>query len=812
MARLHAMLAEALKGHGRVVAFLGEAGVGKTRLAAELAAEAIRLNARVVIGRSYESEQILPFGPWVEVLKAGQGLTHSKWAETLALTVRRELSRLLPDLAPADGPPAAPPDYLNLFEGISLLVEHVASRQPIVVVLEDLHWADEMSVRLLAFVGRRLQTSPVLLMVTARVEDLVDSPMLRRALDELAPESHMATLALGPLSRNETAGLVQALSRSGTDQAVTASLGEQVWRTSGGNPFVAIEAMRAAAQEALAPGLEAVPLPERVRDMIGRQLDRLDERKHELVALASVVGREFSFALLQQVAGCDEEEIARGVEELTRRRVLHSVGESLDFTHDRVREVAYGRILASRRKGLHRRVAEALASIYAEDLEPHHLVLGLHYAEGEVWDRAIVHLRRAGAAAADRSASREALACFERALSAVAQCPESRSTLEQAFEIRLELRQVLNLSGDAQGALDHLREAEALAERLNDDSRRGRVLALMANTHSLFGKMDDAVVTGTRALEIAEHTGDLKLRILATTTLEQAHFLRGEYERVVGLASANIGALTGDWLHECVVGYAAPTSIPDRHLLVLSLAQLGRFAEAAPDEAEAIRLANLTHHAYTISLAHTAAGTLHLFKGDWAKASPLLQHAVAALPKANVFLLPSMVAAWAWALAHLGETEEAVNRLREVGQLLERLAASGVVLYLGGTYHFLGRACLQLGRLDEAQRFGDRAVEHSTTRPGITALAQHLLGDVATHPDRFDAESSEIHYRQALEFAEQRRMRPLVAHCHLGLGKLRRRTGKIEQAHAHLTSATALYRQMDMRFWLEQAEAELTLT
>jgi predicted ATPase len=114
------------------------------------------------------------------------------------------------------------------------------------------------------------------------------------------------------------------------------------------------------------------------------------------VARASVVGRELEFGLLQHVSGLGEEEVARGVEELIRRRVLHSVGERLDFTHDRVREVTYSRILAPRRKALHR-LAEALVTFHIGSLEPHHLALGLHYAQGEVWDKAVVHLRRAGA-------------------------------------------------------------------------------------------------------------------------------------------------------------------------------------------------------------------------------------------------------------------------------------------------------------------------------------------------------------------------------------------------------------------------------
>jgi tetratricopeptide (TPR) repeat protein len=165
-------------------------------------------------------------------------------------------------------------------------------------------------------------------------------------------------------------------------------------------------------------------------------------------------------------------------------------------------------------------------------------------------------------------------------------------------------------------------------------------------------------------------------------------------------------------------------------------------------------------------------------------------------------------------LAQLGETSEASNRVREGEQLIERFAARGVVGTLGWMSHSLGRTCLLLGRPDEARRLADHAIAASPRHAGFAAHAHHLLGDIATHPDRFDAERGLAQYRQALALAEPRGMRPLVAHCHLGLGTLHRRTGKREQAHGHLTTAMTMYRDMDMRFWLEQAEPELrgTLT
>jgi tetratricopeptide (TPR) repeat protein len=143
---------------------------------------------------------------------------------------------------------------------------------------------------------------------------------------------------------------------------------------------------------------------------------------------------------------------------------------------------------------------------------------------------------------------------------------------------------------------------------------------------------------------------------------------------------------------------------------------------------------------------------------------------------------------------------QAVTRLRESEQLLERDAARGHFSFQGAASRSLGRAALLLGRLDEARSLGDRPLEYSSSRPGSAAHALHLLGDIATHPDRFDAESGEAHYRKALALAEPRGMRPLVAHCHAGLARLYLRTGKPQGADEHFTTATRMYREMGMTY------------
>ena len=214
----------------------------------------------------------------------------------------------------------------------------------------------------------------------------------------------------------------------------------------------------------------------------------------------------------------------------------------------------------------------------------------------------------------------------------------------------------------------------------------------------------------------------------------------------------------------------------------------------------------MTHRVFPVLLAH--AGTLHVL--DWVKARALIERGVAVVRAGNVvFQLPRAVASFAWVLAQLGETNEALRRLEEGEQLLARLGAKGISGMLCNTYHALARASLLLGRLDEVRRLGDRTIEVSPRQAGVVAHALHLLGDIASHPDQFDAEIAEAKYREALAQAEPRSMQPLIGHCHLGLGKLYQRTSKREQAQEHLTAATTMYREMGMTYWLEKAEAEI---
>jgi tetratricopeptide (TPR) repeat protein len=309
-------------------------------------------------------------------------------------------------------------------------------------------------------------------------------------------------------------------------------------------------------------------------------------------------------------------------------------------------------------------------------------------------------------------------------------------------------------------------------------------------------------------VEIARRSGDPRLSVMTGSTLAEPFYLRGEYERAVEIADGSLSALPSESAHE-YFGMAVPPSVFARGWLVMSLAALGKFHEAAGHAAEMIELAAATNRVHTLGWAHLTASRLYMIKGDWAQARTLLE-AWLDMPGTRdvTTLVPWAVTSLAWALAQLGEPAQALNRVREGEEHLNRQETKGIYIHRDWGYHAVARACLVLGRLDEARRLADRSLESAQRQPGFSGYAQCLLADLASQADHFDAERAAAHYNQALAHGEARGMRPVVAHCHLGMGRLHRRSGDSQAAQRHLGTAKNLYRDMDMSFWLAKVDEE----
>ena len=827
MMLLDGVRARVTTGHGQIVALVGEPGVGKSRITYELARAASERGWAALEGHAASYGATTPYLPLVDLLRRyfrlddadGPRALHDKIRSRLAALPDRGLATVIPALLAVLGGPTEDDEWLRLdppqrrqriLDGVKRILLRESQAQPLLVLFEDLHWIDAESQAFLDHLVESLPTARILLLVNYR-------PEYRHGW---AGKTYYRQLQIDPLPPEGSGALLDAL--LGSD----ASLGpvkRLVIEQTEGNPFFIEESIRSLVETGVLAGergahclasvVQDLRVPATVQAMLAARIDRLAPEDKRLLQVASVVGKDVPFALLDVVADLADQALRRGLDRLQTAEFLYETGLHPElaycFTHALTHEVTYDGLPHARRRELHARLVAAIEMLHRDRLGEHVERLAHHAFQGELREKAVDYLRRAGLKAAARSAPQDARMRFEQALGVLQALPESQSTLEQAFDIRLDLRAVMQQLGEGRLMLERLREAEALAERLNDDHRRGRVFALATNDHSRLEELDEALASGARALEIAGRLGDMRLHILTTSFLAQTHYYRGEYERAVELATDNLAALPVDWAYEHF-GNSAPASVYDRACLARSLAELGRFADAGKYETEAIRIAESTHQAFTIAAAYWAAVTHRLLKGDWAKARSLVEHEIAVVRAGSlVFLLPFVVAVSAWVLAQLDEASEALDRLQEGHRLLESIAASGRVAHGTWVYHSLGRASLLLGRLDEARCLADRAVESAPSQHGFAAHALHLLGEIATHPDRFDAARAEGHYRHALRLAEPRGMRPLVANCHLGLGRLYRRTDKREQAQEHLVTATTMYREMDVTYWLEKAEADL---
>ena len=813
----------AAEGHSQVVAIVGQAGVGKSRLMHQFIHSEQTKGWLVLESNSTSYGRATPYLPIAELLRGYFKLDGHDDAHAIREKVTGKILTLNPSLQDAilpvldllnaldDGHPFRSLDPQQhrqcTYQAVTRLLLSENRLQPVVVIFEDLHWYDFLTLGLLNELVVRAQDARLLLVATYR-------PDFR---DAWRNRPNYRQLHLDPLASESLAALLEALLGSSPNLQ---NLKSFLMQRASGNPFFVEEIVRALVDTGVIDGargnyrlakpFDSHDIPPTVQAVLAARIDALPAPEKRLLQQAAVIGHDVLFGLLHAISGLSEDELRGLLDDVQAAEFLYATQLFPDlqytFTHSLTHDVAYNGVLHERRRDIHARIVEAMESLYAGRIGEQVERLAHHAVRGDLKEKAVHYLRQSGAKAAARSALADAQTCFEQALEILKTIPESRSTLEQNFEIRLELRAVLRQLGENHRMLEDLREAEAIAARLQDDHRRGQVCAFMTTALATIDELDEALATGGRALQIAERLGDLKLRILSTSYLEQAHCYRGDYEQVVELATKNIAALPAEWVSENF-GMAVPASVFDRAFLIMSLSELGRFAEAARYEAEAIRIADATERPFNIGWAHFAGAMPHLLRGDWAKAATMVEHWIAMLRTGNVAIhLPWAIAASAWTLAQLGETDQALQRVQEAEELLERQAAHGIVGHRGWAYQAVGRACLQLGRLDQARQLAERAVGTSQHQTGFAAHSLHLLGDLAFQPDRFDPENSAAHYREALALAQKHGMRPLIAHCHLGLGKAYNRMGRPE-ARKNFATATTMYREMDMTYWLKQAEA-----
>ena len=818
--QLRQALDRARTGHGQVAAVMGEPGVGKSRLFWEFTQSHRTEGWLMVESSSVSYGKATAFLPVIDLLRTYFQVEPRDEARKIRekitgklLSLDRALEPSLPAFLWLLDVPVEDPQWEKLeppqrrqrtLDGVKRLLLRESQVQPVLVLFEDLHWIDAETQALLDSLVDSLPAARLLLLVNYR-------PEYQHGWSGKTYYRQLRIDALPPESADE---LLEGL--LGNDPGLPPLKRLLIERT-GGNPFFLEESVRTLVETKALVGergayrltktSQTFQIPATAQAILASRIDRLSLEDKRLLQAAAVIGKDVPFSLLQAIAEGPEEALQIGLTHLLTGEFLYEARLFPDleytFKHALINDVAYGSLLLDRRRSLHARIVDAIEKLYRDRLVEHLEALAHHAFRSEVWEKAVSYLRQAGAKAFARSANREAVACFEQALVALQHLPETRETLEQAIDLRFDLRTSLFPLGELDRLVACLNEAQTFAETLGDQRRLGWVSVYMSHYLWMAGRSPEARTFAENAQALAEPLSDFSLRVGSNFYLGTVCLTSGDYRQAEKVLRQVVQLVDGERQSDRC-GLAAFPAAMARGYSTWALTELGAFDDGITLGEEGVRIAEAFDHPYSRIVASWGPAYLHRTRGQLDQAARLLEPALALCHDWNLPVLSPITAGFLGSVYALsGRLTEGLVLLEEGQEAFESFQAPIVAQ--------MGEACLLADRFDDAVTFAGRALRLARERGqrGYEAWALHLLGEIAAHPGALNSGDAEGHYRAALALAEELGMGPLLAHCHVGLGKLYRRTDKRDDAREHLTTATTMYHEMEMTYWVEQAEAEM---
>jgi class 3 adenylate cyclase/tetratricopeptide (TPR) repeat protein len=511
----------ALGGVGGVALIAGEAGLGKTRLVDEIAVEARARGMFVVRGQCYDMEGAPPYVPFVEAIEYGLNVVPRDTFRAAMGEAGPEIARFAPKVRvafPGLPPPVAlPTDQARhyMFESVCDFFERSAAIQPMLMVLEDLHWADESTTQLIESVARRVERAALLVLGTYRDVDLGPRDPFIRGIEHLSRLASVSRIRLKRLSAGEVGDILRALSgREPPERLVRV-----VYNETEGVPLFVEEVYRHLAEERRLtdaagnwlPEVEIgeIEVPETVRLVLGRRIDRIGETAQRILTTAACIGRTFTFEFLTALAEESEDDLLDTLDEAERVRLVvaeHRREPRFVFAHEQIRQTLLSRVSFVRRRRLHGRVADTMERVYAGRLNEHISDLAYHLVQAGARERAATYLHQAGASAAARLATPEALGFFARAAELAGPGPTRRAALRARGELLLGLFRGREATIDLELAVREATEQGALAEEMEALLRLGRAHYVVALDYGPAIQQSRHVLE--RACQLAVQLGD----------------------------------------------------------------------------------------------------------------------------------------------------------------------------------------------------------------------------------------------------------------------------------------------------------------
>lgn len=808
-------------GNGQLVALVGEAGMGKSRLVHEFTRAPQFNDWSVCHTGALSHGASTPYLPIGLLLRAIFGVDDLDDQAAIAHKMHKGLARVVTDVDPLIPVmqslmdlPVSSADWADLdpqlrrsriIDGVKRLVLRSAEARPMVLVFEDLHWVDPESQRVLDTLIEGMGAHRLLLLVTHRPEYRQDwtqkSFYTRIRVDPLATTSahQMLDTMLGP------AGELEPLKRL------------LIERTEGCPLFIeeTVRSLREVGILTVRDGktildrdLTNIEIPASVQDVLAARIDRLAPMLKNLLQTAAVIGRRVPVRLLRAIEPLPEKDLLDRLTALQSSEFLYEIEAGEDpaylFKHALTEEVVYASLTQETRRLLHGRLVDAIETAYAGRLEEHVEELSRHALRAERWDKAFVYNREAAKKAHERSAYVAAIERFDDALLALDRLPEDEACITDKMDVRLEMRTALWPLGRHEELAKRVREAGALAEQVGDIARLANVHNYLTAHYWRSGEHRQAIEHGEKGIALAERAGDFSIRVTTMHHLGHAFMARGEFARQVELHRQVVKELTGPVAYHRHGMAGFPAAIT-RGFLAWGLAELGEFDEALRWAQAGLEIASEVNSAMTTVWVTDYLALTHLLRGDLTRAIAALEPNLELCQRAEVRLLltlTSSILGLAFSIA--GRETDAISLLEMAVRpenLRHHVQGSGYPLV------WLAEGYLQASRLAEAREAALQALDIARRQEerGHEAWTRYTQGEIeraAGSP--LDAIASG--YGSALELAQRCGMRPLAALCRFRLGAAQLEAGQAKQARALLDEARDAFRVMGMASWLERTD------
>jgi tetratricopeptide (TPR) repeat protein len=790
---------------------VGEAGVGKSRLLLELRGMVPKAEYTFLEGRCLHYGGSMPYLPVLDVLKAYLEIDEEDKEATIKEKLRERIQQLDEE---AEVVPPALHEVLSLtvedekypqlgpqqrrertFEAIRDLLIRESQRRPLILAIEDLHWMDKTSEEFLDYLIGFLPTARILLILLYRPE----------YTHSWGSKSYYGKIGLDQLSAQTSAELVQALLEGGK---VAPEIGALVLGRAGGNPLFVEELTHSLVENGsiqrkdnqfiLTRKPSDIEVPDTIQGIIAARMDRIEDSLKRIMQVASVIGREFAYRILQSITGMSEELKAsmlnlQGLEFIYEKQLFPEL--EYIFKHALTQEVAYSSLLLKRRREIHEKIGEAIEELYSERLEEYYELLAYHYVRSDNKEKAVEYLDLANQKAARASAMQEAKEYFDEAMKLLDILSDSQKHREQRISLLVNQWTVIEQLMQGPEYYDLLSRHEPEAANLDNRGLIGALYARLGYFKYYSGSFDQAIQTLTRAVEVCHAAGNIEDEAFANMYLQWSHYFKGDLDQVLTLKQ--------DVLRNMEQRFNLGIYVYSLCVTSSALYALGRWNESVEDGQAALAVAQEFSDNLQINFAAAFLGFAYTFWGDLRRG---VEYAELSCEKAPTPLGESVASiVLGLAKSRAGDPKmwiEPLSSILEIGRSVQNLTVQ-----ISSTA-ILSEVCCLAGEYDRATETLKNCVDltERCKAKWFLGFARRLLGEVAlaTNPDE-----ATPHFEQAISIFQEIKAENELALAYSGMGRYHKQQGNTEQAREYLTRALEIFERLGTLIEPDKVRKEL---